>query len=271
MDFTNKVYTITGISGIGLAVARHLYSHGAKLSLADIDPQALSDAVVHITSSSSSTPSNPSSSSPSDNIMTTQVDVSNVNQVNAWIAATVARFGRLDGCANMAGAIGKHHGIRKLVDQEDSEWDLIMRVNLTGLMYCMRAQLRAILELKKTQEGGSKGGSIVNAASIQGVRGFAMHAAYSASKHGVVGLTRSVAKEVAGDGVRVNAVAPGTIQTPLLDKSVVIMGGAEPAMPQAIQRLGTADDVAQTVLFLLSDASSYTTGAVYSVDGGWNC
>lgn len=207
MDFTNKVYTITGISGIGLAVARHLYAHGAKLSLADIDPQALSDAVAHITSATSSTHS-------PDNIMATQVDVSNVDQVNAWIAATVAKFGRLDGCANMAGAIGKHHGIRKLVDQEDSEWDLIMRVNLTGLMYCMRAQLRAMLELGKTQgegEGGSKGGSrgsIVNAASIQGVRGFAMHAAYSASKHGVVGLTRSVAKEVAGDGVRVNAVAP---------------------------------------------------------------
>lgn len=261
--FTGKVYTITGVAGIGLAVARQLYARGAKVSLADIDPQALSDAVKHLTAS---TPS-----SDPDSIMTTQVDVGSAAQVDAWIAATVERFGRLDGCANMAGVIGRHHGIRKLVEQEDSEWDLIMRVNLTGLMYCMRAQLRKMAELGPPKEGGSSTRSIVNAASIQGLRGFAKHAAYSASKHGVIGLTRSVAKEVAGDGVRVNAVAPGTIQTPLLDKSIDIMGGAAPAMPHAIQRLGTADEVAQTVLFLLSDASCYTTGAVYSVDGGWDC
>lgn len=117
-----------------------------------------------------------------------------------WIDATVRHFGRLDGAANMAGMIGSKHGTGSLLEQDDAEWDMLLRVNLSGVMYCMRAQIRAI-------QGTSKTGSIVNAASIQGLRGFALHAAYSATKHGVVGLTRSVAKEV-GPEIRVNSVAP---------------------------------------------------------------
>ncbi|KAJ9271475.1 hypothetical protein DTO212C5_2267 [Paecilomyces variotii] len=253
-SFKDKVYAITGVSGIGLAVARQLHSRGALLSLADIDPSALSSAFAELGSDAST-------------ILTTAVDVRSATQVNDWIAATVQKFGRLDGAANMAGAIGKYHGIRDLIDQDDDEWALIMGVNLTGLMHCLRAQLKAIREDGK--EGVEGRGSIVNAASIQGVRGFAQHAAYSASKHGVVGLTRSVAKEVA-PAIRVNAVAPGSIQTPLLDKAFVIQGG-ESVSPTAIPRNGTADEVAQTVVFLLSDASSFTTGAIYTVDGGWHC
>ncbi|KAF7591142.1 hypothetical protein BBP40_001916 [Aspergillus hancockii] len=247
-SLTGKVYAVTGLSGIGLAVAKQLHARGALLSLADIDPSALTSALQHLNSDTS-------------RILTATVDIGSSASVNGWIEATLQRFGRLDGAANMAGMIGKQHGTGRLTEQEDDEWDRILRVNLTGTMYCVRAQVKAI-------EGTVGRGSIVNASSIQGVRGFGLHVAYSASKHGVIGLTRSVAKEV-GPGIRVNAVAPGSIQTPLLDKAIAIQGGHTPG-PTIIPRNGTADEVAQSVLFLLSDAASFTTGTVLQVDGGWD-
>ncbi|KAK2739407.1 hypothetical protein FQN55_009480 [Onygenales sp. PD_40] len=192
-SLASRVYAITGISGIGLGVAKHLLSHGALISIADISQSALDTAVATLNASP-------------DVLLATVVDVGSASQVNDWIDATVAKFGRLDGAANMAGVIGKHHGIRNLADQDDDQWDLLVRVNLTGVMYCMRAQLRAIAKKGDAGEGKGKG-SIVNAASIQGVIGFEKHAAYSATKHGVIGLSKSTAREVAPD-VRVNCVAP---------------------------------------------------------------
>ncbi|OOF96700.1 hypothetical protein ASPCADRAFT_506327 [Aspergillus carbonarius ITEM 5010] len=246
---TEKVYAITGLAGIGLAVARQLHEQGARLSLADISDAALQAALAQLPNANKA------------NTLTTVVDVGSATSVNEWIDETVRHFGRLDGAANMAGIIGSKHGTGALTEQDDAEWEMLLRVNLTGTMYCLRAQIKAIQRTSGT-------GSIVNAASIQGIKGFALHAAYSASKHGVVGLTRSVAKEV-GPDIRVNAVAPGTIQTPLLDKAVAIQGKLG-TMPTVFPRVGTADEVAQSVLFLLSDASSYTTGMVLNVDGGWD-
>lgn len=197
-SFQNKVYAVTGLGGIGLSVAKHLHTHGAHLSLADISPETLQAALQTITSDTT----NPASNSPPPKILTTVVDITSSAAVNAWITTTVSHFGRLDGAANMAGTIGRNHGIGKFVDLQDDEWDMLVRVNLSGMMYCLRAEVRAIMD---SAPGGV--GSIVTASSIQGLRGFPLHAAYSTTKHGVVGLTRSVAKEV-GPAIRVNSVAP---------------------------------------------------------------
>ncbi|KAJ5372487.1 Glucose/ribitol dehydrogenase [Penicillium concentricum] len=249
-----RVYAVTGLGGIGLAVARQLHSQGALLSLADLSEKVLTTARETIEAEFGS--------STVETITTTALDISNVSAVKDWIDSTVSHFGRLDGAANMAGTIGRNHGTGKFVDQDDAEWDMLMRVNVTGLMYCLRAQLRAITA---TAPGGK--GSIVNASSIQGLRGFALHAGYSTTKHAVTGLTKSVSKEV-GPEIRVNAVAPGSIQTPLLEMAKEIQGGMS-IPPVSIPRVGTSEEVAQTVVFLLSDASSYTTGQILSVDGGW--
>lgn len=195
-SFEGKVIAVAGVAGIGFSIAKLLRSRGAILSLADLDQKALEESFALLGSSE-------------ENVMITKVDITSAAEVGAWIDATVEKFGKLNGAANMAGAIGKHHGVRNLVDQDDDEWDLIMRVNVTGLMHCLRAELRRM----------SPGGSIVNASSIQGITGFAKHAAYSTSKHAVVGMTRAAAKESAPD-VRVNAIAPYVIPfsiSPFLD------------------------------------------------------
>lgn len=190
--FQNKVYAITGLAGIGLSVAKQLHAHGALLSLADISSSALTTALHTLSPTSQNPPT----------ILTTVLDITSSTAVDAWITTTVSHFGRLDGAANMAGTIGASHGVGRFVDLSDEEWDMLVRTNLSGMMYCLRAEVRGIMG---SAPGGR--GSIVNASSIQGIRGFALHVAYSTTKHGVVGLTRSVAKEV-GPGIRVNAVAP---------------------------------------------------------------
>ena len=260
----NKVFAVTGgASGIGLAVAKQLRAQGARLSIIDINKESLEAAAAQL-------------GGVGDNLMTRVVNVREDNEVSNWVKATVEKFGRLDGAANMAGVIGKHHGVRELKDQDDEQWDLIFGVNVTGLMHCMRAEIRHMTR-----------GSIVNASSIQGVRGFARHAAYSASKHAVVGLTRSVAREVAPN-IRVNAIAPsvlftccldssltvcrGVIATPLLDRAMETLGQSKEIETEAaITRNGEPQEVANFIVFLLSDVASFVTGGIHSCDGGWNC
>ncbi|OCT48467.1 Chanoclavine-I dehydrogenase [Cladophialophora carrionii] len=243
----DKVIAITGAaSGIGAATARLAAARGASgLALSDINEQALTKVVDELKAKGTK-------------VTGTRLDVSDSAQVDAWIAATVKEFGRLDGAANIAGVEGPPGGkvFQNLVDISNEHWDYIMRINLTGVFYCLRAQLRVM----------ERGASVLNVASLAGVMGRPGIGAYSTSKHGVVGLSRTAAKEVGERGIRVNALAPLLNDGDATDRPVT---NTYKTLP--LQRLGTADDMAKTICFVLSDDSSYTTGATFSADGGVAC
>jgi NAD(P)-dependent dehydrogenase (short-subunit alcohol dehydrogenase family) len=186
-----KVVAITGAGGgIGAATARECAARGASgLALSDINPTQLAAVVKEIQDLSKGV-----------DVVGTAVDVADSDQVDAWITQTVQHFGRLDGAANVAGVEGPRGGkvFVDLADLTNDHWDFVMGVNLRGLFYCLRAQLRVM----------GRGASILNVASMAGVMGRPGIAAYSASKHGVVGLSRTAAKEYGEKGIRVNILAP---------------------------------------------------------------
>ena len=194
--FEGKVIVLTGgASGIGLETAHLLYSRNAIISIADISEGPLNTAVSAIKSAF------PTSTG---KISGTVVNVRNRAAVESWISSVVKEHGKLDGAVNLAGVIGKQIGIANIEDIEDDDWDFVVGVNLGGVLNCMRAEIPHM----KTVEDGGRGSSIVNASSIAGVMGMPKNAAYIASKHAVVGLTRACAKEQGHRGVRCNAIAP---------------------------------------------------------------
>jgi len=189
-QFTNKVIALTGAaSGIGLATAHLLASRGALLSLADLQSEALERAKAAIIAAH-----------PSAQVTTYALDVRDYAAVQAWISSTVQAYGRLDGAANLAGVVPSASSTnpRTVAGQDLAEWDFVQGVNVTGVMHCLKAQLDVIAD----------GGSLVNASSIAGLMGFSSNVAYSTSKHAVIGLTRSAAKQVGPRQVRVNAICP---------------------------------------------------------------
>jgi NAD(P)-dependent dehydrogenase (short-subunit alcohol dehydrogenase family) len=187
LPLSGKVIAITGAaSGIARATAHLLASRGATLSIADLQAAPL-EKVASELRDKHKVP-----------VHSFTLDVRSREAVDSWSAEIIQKFGRLDGAANLAGVIGKSIGISGIADTDEDEWNFIIGVNLTGVMHCMRAQMKVIAE----------GGSIVNAASIAGLIGRANNGAYAASKHGVIGLTRSAAKEIGVKGVRVNSIAP---------------------------------------------------------------
>ncbi|MEO8590392.1 MAG: SDR family oxidoreductase [Flavobacteriales bacterium] len=243
---TNKIAIITGAgSGIGEATALLLARNGAKVVLADVDTEGAERVLALIEGDGGQG-------------LVVKTDVSNPDQVEHLMAATFSTFGRLDIAVNNAGIAGP---AALVGDYPVEGWDKVIAINLNGVFYGMRYQIPAMLR--------NGGGSIVNMASILGKVGFPMSSAYASAKHGVIGLTETAACEYATQGIRVNAVGPGFIKTPLLDKNLTPEQLTGIAAMHPMQRLGTAQEVAELVLWLVSDKASFVTGAYYNVDGGY--
>ncbi|MBQ0887483.1 SDR family oxidoreductase [Streptomyces sp. RM72] len=247
-DFTGQVAFVTGASsGMGLATARAFAEAGAAVGLADIDETAVQAAVKELTDAG-------------HRALTLVCDVTDEDQVAAAVDRTVETFGRLDMAYNNAGIMPPP---TDAADESAEQFDRVQNINLRGIWAAMKHELRHM------RDQGS--GAIVNCSSVGGLVGNPGRAAYHATKHGVIGLTKSAALEYGSRGVRINAVCPGTIATPMVD--AMIKGGeldrTQAEAGQAIARLGTADEIAQAVLWLSSPGASYVTGIALPVDGGY--
>ncbi|MFN8375693.1 MAG: SDR family oxidoreductase [Anaerolineae bacterium] len=247
MKLENKVVLITGAaSGIGRAAALMMAAEGARIMVSDVNSAGGEETVQLVQAQGGEA-------------HFCRADVSQAAEVEALLQATLSACGKLDCAVNNAGVGGT---LARTHDQTEEVWDLVMNVNLKGVWLSMKYELPHIVE------GG--GGSIVNIASLAGLIGFPYGQIYSASKHGVLGLTKSAALEYARRGVRVNAVCPGFTDTAMVDK----MEGAAARSLQAnlavhpMKRLGTPDEIAAAILWLCSDDSSFVNGHALAVDGG---
>lgn len=242
-----KIALITGgASGIGRATALLFAKEGAKVVVSDIDVSGGERTVRDIVANGSEA-------------LFIKADVSQEADVDRLVSATVERFGRLDCAFNNAGIEGS---TATTANCSNETWTRTLAVNLTGVWMCMRAEIRQML-----RQGS---GAIVNTASVAGLAGFAGLPAYVASKHGVVGLTRCAALEYAKNGIRINAVCPGVIQTPMIERLIQEQRGAENLIAmEPVGRLGTPEEIADAVAWLCSDGASFVVGLPLPVDGGF--
>ncbi|MDF5890340.1 SDR family oxidoreductase [Pseudomonas syringae pv. syringae] len=248
-SFENQVALVTGAaSGIGLATAKAFAKAGASVALADLNGEAARAAADELVAAGYQA-------------IGIQCDVGDIDQVEAMVKETVATFGRLDAAFNNAGI---QNVLAEIADATVEDYDKVMSINLRSVWSCMK------FELQHMRQQGS--GTIVNCSSLGGLLGGAERANYHAAKHGVLGLTKSAALEYATRNIRVNAVCPGLIWTPMADRMVA--SGQKEALEGMTQmipmgRHGRPEEIADAVLWLCSNTSSYVTGQSISVDGGF--
>lgn len=245
-QLNGKTAIVTGgVSGIGLAVAETLAASGARISVWDLKQEAVDATVAALRSQGAEA-------------IGIALDVTDEAAVAAAVQRTVTELGGVHIAVNNAGIGGP---AASSGDYPIDGWKRVVDVNLTSVFLCQRAQIQAM-------RAAGSGGSIINMASILGQVGYAGSTAYAAAKHGVVGLTQTAAWEHAADGIRINAVGPGFINTPLLEKMDAKVRATLEGR-HALKRLGSPQEVAALVAWLASDDASFATGAYYAIDGGY--
>jgi NAD(P)-dependent dehydrogenase (short-subunit alcohol dehydrogenase family) len=244
--FTDKIAFVTGAAGgIGRATAVAFATEGADVAVLDRTEEALAQTAEAIRAAGR-------------RVLTMGCDVSKPDEVDAAVARVVETFGRIDCSFNNAGVENKAHPVAEI---DLDEWDRVNDINLRGTFVCMKHELAQML-----RQGG---GAIVNTSSGAGIRGVAGGAAYAASKHAIIGLTRSAALDYATKNIRVNAVLPGNIATEMMDRFTG--GDIQKAIDlEPVGRLGKPEEIAEAVLWMCSDLGGFVTGAAISVDGGWS-
>lgn len=250
-DFSGKVALVTGgASGIGEACVKQFAAGGAAVVIADIDVGAGAALAAAIAAAGGRS-------------VFIETDVADADSARAAAACALAQFGRLDCAVNSAGITG---ATSRLTDYSVDAWRRVLDINLHGVFHGMRSQIDAMLPRLGAGDGGA---AIVNMASVMGLVSTPPTPAYTAAKHAVIGMTLAAAQSYAAHGLRINAICPGYIQTPMM------MNGTTPEMREKltrrhpIGRLGQADEIAAAALFLCSDAAAFMAGGVYPVDGGY--
>jgi NAD(P)-dependent dehydrogenase (short-subunit alcohol dehydrogenase family) len=246
LRFSGKVAFVTGAaSGIGRATATAFATEGARLAILDRTEDALADTADAVRKTGGE-------------VLVLACDVSKPEQVVAAIGRVVETFSRLDIAFNNAGVENKAAPVHEI---DLAEWDRILDINLRGTFVCMKHELAQMV-----RQGG---GVIVNTSSGAGVRGVAGGASYTASKHAIIGLTKSAALDYAKQNIRVNAILPGNIETPMMDRFT--NGDIQKAIDlEPVGRLGKPEEIADAVLWMSADLGAFITGAAISVDGGWS-
>ena len=248
MNFENKIVVVTGAAeGIGRAIALTFARQGAAVALLDTNPQAMQQTASLIPTGASS--------------LALKVDVGVESEVASAFEEIVDRFGRIDVLVNNAGI----QLYKDFLDFSTSEWDRLLAVNLNGVYYCSKQALPHMIR--------SGGGAIVNISSVQALATTGQVSPYAAAKGGILSLTRDMAREFGKNKIRINAICPGCIDTPMMDRTLVTMADPETVVKKMIsaiplQRLGKPQDIANVALFLASSYAEYISGVSLIVDGG---